>query len=714
MKRSSIIWILMPLAMLSVAAINSPLYISTFVRNLFGIGDAASFRAAIGVSASGTTNGVSTLNSLSNDVVVAVASGMTLQTNANRLTLGLDTNYFAINVKWPPFNAKGDGVTDDTAAIRAAAAYAAGVSYWSMPSNTLVIPAGTYKITGGITNAANISAAGAVLLVTGDMPVAFAQIASNASGVIPAVVGPEKWTNGYGGIGVLIENCMDCRFQFQTISGFGYGLVISGNGTGCCYNELEKGYFVNSRTNVFVTSANGGWANENTFRGPHCSLVGAAQYPGGYPYGLTNTRYMVIGYMVDNTRIYNGCFEGSVPEYHIEMGGPNTLLDWARYEQVTTNVCRIWAKTNAVNWELRGGYWQDNQLAIRDDSSKGIGGGNVWAPGFGSIMVRSGTGNRAVLAGQNCTLDGAPVFACYPASLASAYSDLTNAVGAWTNYTVWLASDGLYLRDRAHATRYQPNLFLSTNGSITAYSASGSIIFQLASNAVTFDASIPISAGTLSLSNINFSGALTGTTADSVTVNNRFGYIGTGTGDNGVLNYQGFSQILSHTNAYVKATTSGVLMGSSRNNPADTSACVRITQGATNGGGGIIDFWAVTNGVPFTAGPVATITTNGVFVGKGISVNTVSANSYSGNGSGLYLPNRIVACGTVTLTNGAAWVANTNAQATNVFQVSYRSRDGTLTHCGVNSATITNGSGFGVLSSNPTDTNQVDWSIVKP
>src|SRR3990167_648248 len=51
------------------------------------------------------------------------------------------SNFFSINVKQPPFSARGNGIVNDTAAIQAA------IDSLTSAGGTVLFPVGTYKIT---------------------------------------------------------------------------------------------------------------------------------------------------------------------------------------------------------------------------------------------------------------------------------------------------------------------------------------------------------------------------------------------------------------------------------------------------------------------------------------------------------------------------------------------------------------------------------------
>ncbi len=84
-----------------------------------------------------------------------------------------------------------------------------------------------------------------------------------------------------------------------------------------------------------------------------------------------------------------------------------------------------------------------------------------------------------------------------------------------------------------------------------------------------------------------------------------------------------------------------------------------------------------------------------------------------GDGRGLTnLPNSIVASGTVTLLHGTNRVVTGSANVTNRFTLAYRSLNGTLSTIGIRN--IEANTAFTIFSTSSTDTNQVDWGIIKP
>jgi len=84
-----------------------------------------------------------------------------------------------------------------------------------------------------------------------------------------------------------------------------------------------------------------------------------------------------------------------------------------------------------------------------------------------------------------------------------------------------------------------------------------------------------------------------------------------------------------------------------------------------------------------------------------------------GDGRGLTnLPNSIVASGTVSLVRGTNRVVTSSANVTNRFMLAYRSLNGSLSNIGFKN--IESNTAFTIVSANASDTNQVDWAIIKP
>lgn len=67
--------------------------------------------------------------------------------------------------------------------------------------------------------------------------------------------------------GLKVQNVYAGRFLDVDLAGFGIGLDMIGDGTGCTYNLIEPRQILNCRTSCRLGTANGGFLTETTFRG---------------------------------------------------------------------------------------------------------------------------------------------------------------------------------------------------------------------------------------------------------------------------------------------------------------------------------------------------------------------------------------------------------------------------------------------------------------
>lgn len=146
-------------------------------------------------------------------------------------TLGLKGQQ-TVSVKDAPFNATGDGVTDDTTAIQAAITFAIANG-----RRTVFLPEGTYIVSDTLT----LSGANLGITLAGEM---FSSLADGSTGSATII----KWTGGADDIITATNTCNN--FQFLTFWNFGLAesaIHIAGAGGGrefiynCSFSQPDPG-----------------------------------------------------------------------------------------------------------------------------------------------------------------------------------------------------------------------------------------------------------------------------------------------------------------------------------------------------------------------------------------------------------------------------------------------------------------------------------------
>lgn len=183
-----------------------------------------------------------------------------------------------IDVTW--FGAVGDGIVDDTAAIRAAVVEAAArfdaTSGRSRP--TLYFPhssgfrtTDTVDVPKGISidMASEIAYDGPADRVALDVGTGGG---SNGEVILRLNVIVRTSDANYAAwvsedsIGVRLHNTQESVVHLERIMGFTIGAQCYANGSaGFCYNEVHLGYFVDNQIQLDLTTETKGWCNENLF-----------------------------------------------------------------------------------------------------------------------------------------------------------------------------------------------------------------------------------------------------------------------------------------------------------------------------------------------------------------------------------------------------------------------------------------------------------------
>lgn len=239
------------------------------------------------------------------------------------------------------YGAKGDGTTDDTAAIQAA--IDAGVSA------KVVGSAKTYKITSQITIKGDCDFSQSTFAVYSTPAVAVEVSTGSAANpedifenhicYLPRVVeNKTKPASGWAaqGIGVRVVNAQNCEIHIGNVMEFATGALITSYTRGNAYNLYYINHLENNQINLDLDCGNAAaWTNENQFfinRLSHYSAEGT---------DVASTRLIRINKAtnpINNNIFYKPNLEGDVAEYHVEIGGSyNTILQ-GRWEATTPKV----------------------------------------------------------------------------------------------------------------------------------------------------------------------------------------------------------------------------------------------------------------------------------------------------------------------------------------------------------------------------------------
>jgi hypothetical protein len=236
------------------------------------------------------------------------------------------------------FGAVGDGTTDDTAALQAAANYAAGLT-----APILIVDAGDYYITGAVyfqlPNYSTIEFIGRIKAnVTNDSAVVIGSIdtssAGNRFGYTVKGLKVRRTANDSAGssIGIRLQSLVASYIDIRECSGFRDGVYcygVSPNG-GFSYNELHLGLIHDNRTNLRLTATGSGYCNENNFYG------GSYNHSSGYP--AVTTANLVIDHFVTNelnsNRFFGPSFEdNSTLAVAARINGFNNVIYNPRMER---------------------------------------------------------------------------------------------------------------------------------------------------------------------------------------------------------------------------------------------------------------------------------------------------------------------------------------------------------------------------------------------
>ena len=243
------------------------------------------------------------------------------KTTVNELTSQLAD--IAINVK--KFGAVGDGVTDDTTAVKAAIAYAE-----SLPKATILFPASNgFKVTETIY-------VNSICDVKMESPLLF-DVDNNTPGLVIGDGRVTPYNNTYiikiqkielsdwyneNCVGVKLVNCNNCNIRIDQADDFTIGVQCIGSGGGFAYNNVELIGIRSNKIGLDLTNETAndkiGWCNENLFLGGRFSSLSS--------YHTDKPRYGVRITSKDRTYVKNNNNVFLKPSFELKYHSPHEAI----------------------------------------------------------------------------------------------------------------------------------------------------------------------------------------------------------------------------------------------------------------------------------------------------------------------------------------------------------------------------------------------------
>jgi hypothetical protein len=240
------------------------------------------------------------------------------------------------------FGAVGDGVTDDTAAIQAAADYCAANDAFLMgvPGTYLVTSTLVFKCNGDL-SAMQINANGSAVSPVvrfGSVNTGDAGAVRNKNFVLPQVFNTTKPSDGWGtaGIGIELAEVFACNLTIVRVQGFTTGVRAGGYNTGFAYNQVFMQDLLGNKVNLHLKPLGAtGFCNQNSWFNGRLSRYSSDTT------NYTGTRGILIEGQdptgnpaaPNNNTFINCSLEGMV-EFQLDVFGNYNIFENCRWEGV--------------------------------------------------------------------------------------------------------------------------------------------------------------------------------------------------------------------------------------------------------------------------------------------------------------------------------------------------------------------------------------------
>lgn len=324
----------------------------------------------------------------------------------------LDTVYRrAYSVK--EYGAKGDGITDDTAAIQRA------VDTAPLGSD-VVVPEGNFAVDAPIEVTRNINFVcnGELRVRHNGVAVAFRKLGMftriNCTHRVN-VYRPVGFDLADGAVGVEVDSCYNQEFFIRRVTGFSKGLwVTSDKNKGAVYNVFVLGALTDNKTQIElsgvkegVTDAELSWQNQNTFIGGRIHWTQATNVPReectGIKLGTSATDALPNGNIFLNTSVEDigkdGIFATPFDVWGRWNGFYSIRMEGSRFCQWrSTSMCNYWVGGlyGTMNTMVDAGKMNTFDIPGNGGKHFATGGGAqefVGSGEFAGVAVRNITGD---------------------------------------------------------------------------------------------------------------------------------------------------------------------------------------------------------------------------------------------------------------------------------------------------------------------------------